>query len=98
MCRNAGQMHPQAGFQKIGQDPCKNKNVNDECDLIATLWAVIQRLTGKSGPGKVQETAQEGYVMNVIERAYLIWEGYTALESAIQQPMAISSDAESPPR
>ena len=75
-------------------------------DVIPILGAVILRKSGKSGSGKVIETAQICYVINVIEGAYLNREACTTLGiipsdfprigSATQQPMSVSSAAASP--
>ena len=75
-------------------------------DVIPILGAVILRLSGKLGSGKVVKTAQICYVTVVIEGAYLSWKACTTLGiipndfprigAANPQPMSVSSAAASP--
>ena len=94
------------GFKKSDLIPVKTKMSAVNRDVIPILGAVILRLSGKSGSGKVIETAQICYVTDVIEGAYLSREACTTLGiipsdfprigSATQQPMSVSSAAASP--
>ena len=67
------------GFKKSDLIPVKTKMSAVNRDVIPILGAVIQRLSGKSGSGKVIETAQICFVTNVIEGAYLSREACTTL-------------------
>ena len=94
------------GFKKSDLIPVKTKMSAVNRDVIPILGAVILRLSGKSGSGKVIETAQICYVTDMIEGAYLSREACTTLGiipsdfprigSATQQPMSVSSAAASP--
>ena len=75
-------------------------------DVNPILGAVILRLSGKSGSGKVLETAQICYVTDVIESANLsrgacktlgiIRSDFPRIGSVTQQPMSVSLAAASP--
>ena len=92
-------------FKKSDLIPVKTKMSAVNRDVIPILGAVILRLSGKTGSGKVIETAQICYVTDVIEGAYLSREACTTLGiipsdfprigSATQQPMSVSSAAAS---
>ena len=94
------------GFKKSDLILVKTKMSAVNRDVTPILGAVILRLSGKSGSGKVIETAQICYVTDVIEGAYLSREACTTLGtipsdfprigSATQQPMSVSSAAASP--
>ena len=94
------------GFKNSDPIPVKTRMSAVNRDVISTLGAVILRLSGKSGSGKVIETAQICYVTDLIEGAYLSREACTTLGiipsdfprigSATQQPMSVSSAAASP--
>ena len=94
------------GFKKSALIPVKTKTSAVNRDAIPILGAVILRLSGKSGSGKVIETAQDCYVTDVIEGAYFSREACTTLGilpsdfprtgSATKQPMLVSSAAASP--
>ena len=85
------------GFKKSDLIPVKTKSSAVNRDVIPILEAVILRLSGKSGSGKVIETAQICYVTDVIEGAYLsrgacttlgiIPSDFPRIGSATQQPI-----------
>ena len=67
------------GFKKSDLIPMKTRISAVNRDVIPILGAVILRLSGKSGSGKVIETSQICYVTDVIEGAYLSREACTTL-------------------